>query len=181
MADSDRQPEVRDAAVETLMAAYRCFGERITNDLRKARPKRINYILDRFEDIVPSTEAIAKNSMKQPPRTPAARPASRGDVKRPQTSGTLGRLRKKTMGDGDRASAAGSVGTSELEAEYEVNLPDPNFIDLSDRGIVEKIQQDLKSTKTEWEDRNKQLRKVLLFIELNIHYLMSIYIKTFKE
>ena len=149
------------------MAAYRCFGDRITNDLRKARPKRINQILERFEDIVPSTEAIARNMtpkvLKTQPRT-LARPPSRGDgPKRPATSGlsgTVGR-RKKLGGEGDRAAAAGAVGISELEAEYEANLPDSNFIDLSERTIIDKIQSDLKSTKTEWEDRNKQLRYIL--------------------
>ena len=54
-------------AIEALMAAYRCFGDRITNDLRKARPKRINQILERFEDIVCGSLLIADNPLTPPP------------------------------------------------------------------------------------------------------------------
>ena len=44
LADSDKQTEVRDAAVEVLIVGYMCFGEKLRNDLAKRRPKRLQVL-----------------------------------------------------------------------------------------------------------------------------------------
>ena len=164
LADNDRQPEVREAACEALIAAYKCFGDKIVKDLHKHRPKRMSAILARFNDVIPVPQA-ASSVMK----TARSRPTSRNELRppmsstRPTTTGTMAR-RKKIGPDGDKTGgASGAMGVTERVGEYEKNLPNLDSLDLSERGLessIDKIHRNLQSTQTEWEDRNKELRLI---------------------
>ena len=67
---------------------------------------------------------------------------------------------KKPAANGD--VPAGALGTANIEAEYEQNLPSLSSFDISERGVeqlIDKANQRLTSTATDWEDRNKELRQ----------------------
>ena len=156
------------------MAGYRVFGEKLKNDLIRKRPKRLPQILARLEDVDPSD--LGPSPAMKPPSRPASRngmqtPVSRGHIR--QGSGTLGRTKKGVGPGGDQA--AGAVGVTELENEYEKNLPILNSYDLSERNIEMMLEQAisrLTASSTEWEDRNKELRNVYHFIMLKVGFMI---------
>ena len=156
LAGDDKQTEVREAAMDALQKGYIVVGERLRADIVKRRPQRLQTILGRLDEVQPSKEQLNANSFKTP-----SRPASRQEG-RPASaykSSTLGRRRNNPTSSGDTGAAAGAVGTAELEAEYEANLPDIRLFDTSSLNQrIDQIQQRLTSTKTEWEDRNVELR-----------------------
>ena len=131
----------------------------------RKRPKRLQQILNKLEDVDPSEMGPSQPTMK-PPSRPASRngmqtPVSRGHIR--QGSGTLGRTKKGVGPSGDQNQASGAIGVAELELEYEKNLPSLNSYDLSERNIENMIEQAisrLTASSTEWEDRNKELRNV---------------------
>lgn len=152
LAGDDKQTEVREAAMDALQKGYMVVGERLRADIMKRRPQRLQTILARLDEVEPSKEQLNANTFKTP-----SRPASRQEA-RPASaykSSTLGRRRNNPTSD----TAAGAVGTTELEADFEANLPDIRLFDTSSLNQrIDQIQQRLTSTKTEWEDRNVELR-----------------------
>lgn len=159
LASEDKQTEVREAAMDALQRGYLCFGEKLRQDIVKRRPSRLPTILRRLDEVQTSEDQLQTNAHFKTP----SRPASRQEPSRPQStykSSTLGRRRNNpTGGGGDNITAAGAVGTVELEQEYEKNLPNLNTFDISTvNQRIDQIQQRLTSTKTEWEDRNTELR-----------------------
>ena len=163
LAAEDKQTEVRESAMDALQRGYLCFGERLRQDIVKRRPSRLQTILRRLDEVETSEEQLQTNATQF--KTPS-RPHSRQEQQRPQSSyksSTLGRRRNNPTeyrGGGDNLSA-GAMGTLELEQEYEQNVPDMNTFDVgSTHHRIEQIQQRLTSTKTEWEDRNVELRLI---------------------
>lgn len=180
LSDDDKQQEVREAAMEVFVAGYRCFGQRIKQDLYKRAPKRLNLMLAKMQDVVPDDNVIRNN--QTPTRPTGSRPGSRTGSRTPSNirtpnsrinSGTLGRKRTGATGatggegDGNNRLSAGAVGVSELENEYNLNLPEPTKFDLSERGVeqlLERAKEKLCSPKTEWEHRITELRLIRLIV-----------------